>query len=201
MLKSWNLCSVTFFHPACINPFVWCVCMSASAASKTLTIFASPSGIFSFQLPQGFQSEAMGAPASPVPPERRPRSFEELFELQRQVAKKRRQYPRKCVEALLEWMMEDGKAVVSAGRELFDTNVPSDAAELSAKRQKLFDSKDLLWRANDHRRGGRRRGIAATRSRRLSRHRRHSRRRRRRSRRRWPHRGGWQLRGSHIVAH
>ena len=71
--------------------------------------------------------------AAPVLPQRRTRSFEELFEAQRQVSRKRRAYPRKCVEDLLAWLTEDAKKVVAAGRELFQAKASSDAADFSAR--------------------------------------------------------------------
>ena len=85
-------------------------------------------------------------PASPVLPQRRARSFEELWDAERIVSKMRKEYPRKCVDELIAWLIHDGKKVVAAGRDLFDKAESSDAGDLSAKREKLLDSKEELLR-------------------------------------------------------
>ena len=72
----------------------------------------------------------MSAVVPPTPPshQRRAKSFEELFEANRQVSKRRRQYPRRCVEDLLAWLTEDAKKVIDAGRLLLNAKAASDAA-------------------------------------------------------------------------
>ena len=85
-------------------------------------------------------------PASPVLPQRRARSFEELFEAERIVSKRRKEYPRVCVDNIIDWLIHDAKKVVAAGRDLFDKAESSDAGDLSAKRERLLDSKEELLR-------------------------------------------------------
>ena len=80
--------------------------------------------------------------------QRRARSFEGLFEANRQVSKRRRQYPKRCVEDLLAWLTEDAKKVIDAGQHFLDAKTASDAAEFSAMRQKLLETKDELLKCS-----------------------------------------------------
>lgn len=83
--------------------------------------------------------------AAPVLPQRNyPRSFEELSEAQRLVMKRRRAYPRKCVDALIAWMVDELKKVVKAEKELFG-KAPNSVGDFAVRRQRLLESKgDLL---------------------------------------------------------
>ena len=85
-------------------------------------------------------------PAAPAVAERRLRSFEELFESQRQVSNRRKKYPRKNVEALIAWLVGDGEKLATAARELLRAEASGD---FSAVRQNLVDSKEDLVRAAD----------------------------------------------------
>ena len=89
----------------------------------------------------------MASPAPPAVPQRRPKSFEELFDSQRQVCKRRKEYPRRSVEDLIAWLTH-AKPIVAAGRALFDTKdeSASDAKALSAEKQKIIDSKEDILR-------------------------------------------------------
>ena len=88
-------------------------------------------------------------PAAPAVAERRLRSFEELFESQRQVSNRRKKYPRKNVEALIAWLVGDGETLATAARELLRAEASGRAEDFSVVRQNLVDSKEDLVRAAD----------------------------------------------------
>ena len=70
-----------------------------------------------------------------------------MFESQRRVADRRKKYPRKCVDALIGWMVDDGKQVAAAARELLHAEASGSIPDFSATRQMLVESKDDLLRA------------------------------------------------------